>query len=154
EQLLLIGEGVAEDHRGSGKIPEYEFVALFSDRGRRGDVDDKGNALLLGDLRDRGGLTGIERANQKLRTVVDQFFSARPRHLHVGLGVGVHDRKLGQSKLLEDRRRQLDPALTVLTDPRLGARARQKNADLQRSTLRTREVDRRAAGDEQSGRAR
>src|SRR5262249_28092877 len=45
EQFLLIGEGVAENHRRGGKISKDEFVALLGDRGRRGDVDDEGNAL-------------------------------------------------------------------------------------------------------------
>src|SRR5262249_53187301 len=70
-----------------------------------------------------------------------------------GLGVGVHDRELGQAELLEDRGRKLDPALAILPDAGLRSRARQQNADLQRATLRAREVERRARG-EQSSRPR
>ena len=58
----------------------------------------KRNALLLGDLRDRGGLAGIEGADQELRAVVDQLLGARARDLDIGLGVGVHDRELGQAE--------------------------------------------------------
>ena len=53
EDLLLIGEGVAQDHSRGGKIPEHEFVALLGDFRRGGDIDDERNAVLLGDLRDR-----------------------------------------------------------------------------------------------------
>ena len=149
EQLLLIGESIAQDHGRGREIPEDELVALLGDLRRRRDIDDERNALLLGDLRDRGGLAGVESAYQKLRTIADQFFGPRSRHLHVGFGIGVHDSELGKAELLEDRRRQLDAALTILPDARLGSRARQQNADLERSTLCTREVARR--GGEQSG---
>ena len=91
EDLLLVGEGVAEDHRRGREIAEHELVALLGDRRRGRDVDDERNALLLGDLRDRGGLAGIEGADQELRAVVDQLLGARARDLDVGLGVGVHD---------------------------------------------------------------
>jgi len=147
----LIGEGVTEDHRRGRKISKNEFVALLSDWRRRGDVDDEGNALLLGDLRDRRGLAGIEGADQELRAVVDQFFRPRPRHLHVGLGVGVHDRELGQTELLEDRGCKLDPALAILPDACLRSRARQQHADLQRPTLGACEVERRGRGKQSRG---
>ena len=49
------------------------------------------NALLLGDLRDRGGLAGIEGADQKLRAVADQLLGAGAGDVDVGLGVAVHD---------------------------------------------------------------
>ena len=153
EQFLLIGEGVAEDHRRGGEISEDEFVALLGDRGRRGDVDNERNAFLLGDLRDRRGLAGIEGADQKLGAVVDQLLGPRPRNLHVGLSVGVHDRELGQDELLEDRGRELDPALAILPDACLRSRARQQNADLQRPTLGASEVERRGRS-KQSGGAR
>src|SRR5262249_56987507 len=109
-----------------------------------------GNGVLLGDLGDRRALAGIEGADQQLRTVVDQFLSPRPRHLHVGLGIGVHDRELGQAELLEDRWRELDPALAILPDTGLCSRPWQQNADLQRSTLCAREVERRARGEQSS----
>ena len=81
-------------------------------------------------------LAGIEGADQELGAVVDQLLGARARHLDVGLGVGVHDRELGQAEILEDRRRDLDAALAVLPDAGLRARARQQHADLQRPALR------------------
>ena len=83
-------------------------------------------------------LAGIEGADQELRAVVDQFLGARARDLDVGLGVGIHDRELGQAEVLEDRRRDLDAALAVLADAGLRARARQQHADLQRRALRAR----------------
>src|SRR5262249_61884407 len=59
----------------------------------------------------------------------------------------------GQAEIVEARRRKLDPALAILADAGLRSRARQQNADLQRATLRAREVERRARG-EQSNHAR
>ena len=100
--------------------------------GRRGDIDDERNALLLGDLGDRGGLAGIEGADQKLRAVADQLFGAGARGVDVRFGVGVHDRELGQAQRLQDRGRDVDAALAVLADAGLQARARQQHADLQR----------------------
>ena len=136
EHLLLIGEGVAQNHPGGGKIPEHEFVALLGDVGRGGNIDDERNALLLGDLGDRGRLTGIEGADQELRAVADQLFGARARGIDVRFGVAVHDRKIGQAHGLEDRRRDVDAALAILADAGLKARARQQHADLQRAALR------------------
>ena len=121
EHLLLVGEGVAEDHRRGREIAEHELVALLGDRRRRRDIDDERDALLLGHLGDRGALAGIEGADQELRAVVDQLLGARARHLDVGLGVGVHDREIGQAEVLEDRRRDVDAALAVLPDAGLGA---------------------------------
>src|SRR5262249_5579489 len=115
-----------------------------------GNVDDERNALLLGDLRDGGALTGIESTDEKLRAIVDQFFRARARDLHVGLGVGVHDRQFRHADLLEDGGRELDAALAVLTDARLRAGARQQYADLQRGALRAQDGEWRRAG-EQAG---
>ena len=151
EHFLLVGEGVAQDHRRGREIAEHELVALLGDRRRRRDVDDERNALLLGHLGDRGALAGIEGADQELRAVVDQFLGARARHLHVGLGVGIHDRELGQAELLEDARRDLDAALAVLADAGLRARARQQHADLQRPALRASDVERRGAGEQSGG---
>src|SRR5262252_1316885 len=59
-------------------------------------------------------------ADQELRAVADQLLGPRPRHLDVGLGVGVHDRQLRQPQFLEDRRRQFDTALAILPDAGLG----------------------------------
>ena len=135
EDFLLVGEGVAENHPRGREVAEHELVALLGDRRGGGDVDDVGNALLLGDLRDGAALTGIERADQKLRAVGDQLLGARARDLDVGFGVGVHDLELGQADALEDRVRQLDAAEAVLTDAGLGAGARQQHADLERRAL-------------------
>ena len=104
--------------------------------GRGRDVDDVGNALLLGDLRDRGALAGVEGADQQLRAVGDQLLGARARDLDVGLGVGIHDLQVGQADILQDRPGQLDAAEAVLADAGLRAGARQQHADLQRAALR------------------
>ena len=151
EHFLLVGEGVAEDHRRGREIAEHELVALLGDRRGGGDVDDERDALLLGHLGNRRGLAGIEGADQELGAVVDQLLGAGARDLHVGLGVGVHDRELGQAELLEDRRRDLDAALAVLADARLRARARQQDADLERAALRAQDVERRGAREQSGG---
>ena len=98
EDLLLVGEGIVQDHRRGREIAEHELVALLGDRRGGRDVDDVGNALLLGDLRDRGALAGVEGADQELRAVRDQLLGARARDLDVGLGVGVHDLQLGAGR--------------------------------------------------------
>ena len=90
--------------------------------GRRGDIDDERDALLLGDLGDRGGLAGVEGADQELRAVADELFGARARGIDVRFGVGVHDRELRQAERLEDRRRNIDAALTILADAGLRSR--------------------------------
>ena len=136
EDFLLVGEGVAEDHPRGREVAEHELVALLGDRRSGGDIDDEGNALLLGDLGDRAALAGIEGAHQKLRAVGDQLLGARARDLDVGLGVGVHDLEFGQADALEDRVRELDAAEAVLADAGLGAGARQQHADLERRALR------------------
>ena len=81
----------------------------------------------------------------------DQLLGARTRHVDVGLGVGVHDLKLGQAQFLEDRRRDVDAALAVLADAGLRARTRQQDADLQRSALRAHDIERSGACDERGG---
>ena len=103
--------------------------------GDGGDIDDQRNALLLGDLGDRGGLAGIEGADQELRTFADQFLGARAGGVDVRLGVGVHDREIGQAERLQDRGGNVDAALAILSDTGLQARARQQDADLQRAAL-------------------
>ncbi len=136
EDFLLVLERVAEDHRRGREVAEHEFIALLRDRRGSRDIDDEGNALLLGDLRDRGALAAIERAHQQLRAVGDQLLGARAGHLDIGLGVGVHELKLAEPDVLEDRIGQLDAAETVLADAGLRARARQQHADFQRAALR------------------
>ena len=54
-----------------GEIPEHELVALLGDGRRGGDIDDQRDTLLFGNLSNRGGVAGIESANQELRTVAD-----------------------------------------------------------------------------------
>jgi hypothetical protein len=46
---------------------------LLGDGRRGGDIDDQRDALLFGDLGDRGRVPGIEGANQKLRTVTRTY---------------------------------------------------------------------------------
>ena len=101
EDLLLIDEGVAQDHRRGREIAEHELVALLGDRRGGGDVDDEGDALLLGDLGDGGALAGIEGADQQLRALADQLFGARAGDLDVGFGVGIHDLQRRQAEVLE-----------------------------------------------------
>ena len=110
-----------------------------------------GNAALLGDLRDRGRLTGIERADQKLGAFVDQLLGLRASDLNVGLGVAVHDLQRWQARILEQAGSDVDAALAILTDAGLEARTRQQHADLQRRALRAPDAERRGAGDDTGG---
>ncbi len=149
EHFLLIGEGVAQDHRRGREVAEHELVALLGDRRGGGDVDDEGNALLLGHLRDRGALAGIEGADQELRAVADQLLGARARDFDVGLGVGIHDLQArGRPRSLRMPAGDVDAALAVLADAGLHAGARQQHADLQRRALRAHDVEGRGAGDD------
>ena len=67
-----------EDHRRGREVAEHELVALLGDRRRRGDIDDERNALLLGDLGDRGALAGVEGAEQKGIPFVINIAAAPP----------------------------------------------------------------------------
>ena len=136
EDLLLVGEGVVQDHRRGREIAEHELVALLGDRRGGRDVDDVGDALLLGDLRDRGALAGVERADQELRAVRDQLLGARARDLDVGLGVGIHDLQVGQAEILQDRPGSSTPRKQSWPMLGLQAGARQQHADFQRAALR------------------
>ena len=151
EDLLLVGEGVAQDHRRCGEVAEHELVALLGDGRGGGDVDDERDALLLGHLRNRRALAGIEGADEQLRALSDQPLGARPGDLHVGLGVGVHDGEVGQAQALENGGRDLDAALAVLADAGLHARARQQHADLQGSPLRAPDLEGRGGGEQARG---
>jgi hypothetical protein len=71
KNLLLVDEGIVEDHRCGGEIPEHEFVALLGYGRRGGEIDDQRDAPLFGDLGDRGRVAGIEGADQELRTVAN-----------------------------------------------------------------------------------
>jgi hypothetical protein len=95
ENLLLILERIAQDHRRGREIPEYELVALLGDRRRRGDIDDQRDAFLLGDLGNGGGLPGIKRADEELRAVADDFLGAGARGIDIRFGVDADDRELG-----------------------------------------------------------
>src|SRR5262245_11761345 len=151
EYFLLIGHGIGTDHRRGREIAEHELVALLGDRRSGGDVDDERDSLLLGDLRDRRSLPGIEGSDQQLRALVDQLLGPRPRDLHVGLGGGLHDRELWQAEGLENAGRNLHTTVAVLPDAGLSARERQQNADLERGALCTREVEPRAGGKQSGG---
>ena len=135
EDLLLVGEGIGEDHPRRREVAEHELVALLGDRRGGSDIDDVGDALLLGHLGDRRALAGVEGAHQQLRALADQPLGARAGHLDVGLRVGIHDGEIRQPQALEDARGDVDPALAVLADAGLHARARQQHADLQGGTL-------------------
>ena len=100
ENLLLIIEGVADDHRPGREIPEYKLVALLGDLRRARDVDDERNAFLLGHLGDGRGLAGIERADQQLRALADQLLGTGAGGIHVGFSVAVDNRGLGQTERL------------------------------------------------------
>ena len=75
EDVLLVGERVVGNHPHCRKVPEHEFVALLGDVGRRSDIDDERHAFLFGDLGNRGGLAGIECADQELRAFANKLFS-------------------------------------------------------------------------------
>ena len=84
EDLLLIGEGIAQDHRRGGEVAEHELVALLGDRRGGRDVDDERDALLLGHLGNRRALAGVEGADEQLRALADQPLGARAGDLDVG----------------------------------------------------------------------
>ena len=151
EHFLLIDEGVAQDHAGGREVAEHELVALLGDRRGGGDVDDVGDALLLGDLRDGRALAGIEGADQKLRALADQLLGARARDVDVGFGVGVHDLQRRQAEILENPGRDIDAALAVLADAGLIAGARQQHADFEGRALRAHDVEGRGPGDKSGG---
>jgi hypothetical protein len=130
KKLVLVFEGIAKDHWRSGKIAKYELVTLLGNVGRCRNIDNERDALLLGDLRNRGGLTGIERADQKLRTIIDELLGALARDVDIGFRVGVHHREFRQAQRFENARRDFDPALTVLTDAGFEPRPRQQDANL------------------------
>jgi len=67
--------------------PEHGLVALLGASRRSGDINDERNAFLLGDLGDRGGLAGIEGADQELCSFADQPFGAGARGVDVRLSV-------------------------------------------------------------------
>jgi hypothetical protein len=106
---------------------------------------------VIGDLRDRGRLAGIERANQKLGTFVDQLFGLRAGDLDVRLGVGIHDLKAGLTDILENAGCDIDAALAILADEGLNARTRQQHTDFQRRALRPADVERRGTGNDACG---
>ncbi len=138
EDFLLVDEGVAQDHAGGREIAEHELVALLGDRRGGGDVDDEGDALLLGDLGDGGALPGVEGADQQLRALADQLLGARAGDLDVGFGVGVHDLERRQTEVLEEAGGDIDAALAILADTGLEAGARQQHADFERRLRRAR----------------
>ncbi len=151
EHFLLVDKGVAQDHAGGREVTEHELVALLGDRRGGGDVDDVGDALLLGDLRDGRALPGIEGADQKLRALADQLFGARPRDIDVGLGVGVHDLQRRQAEVLQNSGRDIDATLAVLADAGLVAGAWQQHADFKGRPLRAHDVERCGAGQKSGG---
>jgi hypothetical protein len=136
EHLLLVAEGIAEDHRRGREVAEHELVALLGDGRGGGDVDHQGDALLLGHLGDRRRLPGVEGADEQLCALADQPLGAGTRHIRTGFGVAVHDGEVRQPEVLEDAGGDLDAALAVLSDARLHARARQQHADLEARALR------------------
>ena len=69
---------------------------------------------------------------QELRAVVDQLLArAGATSTDVSVSAFDDDGELGQTELLEDGRRDLDPALAILPDAGLGARAGQEHTHLQ-----------------------
>ena len=101
------------------------------------------------DLPRRGGPDVVpvlsEGEPDRLQAVTDQLTAARNdlRDRAVDAYVGQDRDQLTTLLVGVKTQRQLDAALTILPDARLGSRARQQNADLERSTLCTREVARR-----------
>ena len=144
EDLELVGERVAEDHRRGREVAEHELVALLGDLRRGRDVDHERDAALLGDLGDGGGLAGVERADQQLRAFLDQALGAGARGVDVRLGVAVHDLQLRQAELAAARRPQTCTPLWQSWPMRPAARAGQHHADPQ--FLRLRADDRKGEG--------
>ena len=108
EHLLLVGEGISRDHRRGREVAEYELVALLGDRRGGRNIDNVGDAFLLGDLCDGRALAGVEGAHQQLSAIRDQPLGTRARDVHIGLRVGVHDLEVGQTEALQNRTRDLD----------------------------------------------
>ena len=96
--LLLVGEGIVDNHRRGREVSEHELIALLGDSRRSGDIDDKRDALLFCNLGDRGRVAGIERADQELSTITDQFLRASARSIDIRFRIGVHDREIRKAE--------------------------------------------------------
>ena len=130
EDFLLVLKGVDQDAAGYRKVAEDKFVAL---------------------LGDRGGLAGIECADQTLGAFVDHLFGLGTGDLHVRFRVAAHDLKVRHADVLEDAAGDVDTALAILADAGKNARTRQQHADFQRGALTADDVERRGAGKNAGG---
>ena len=109
EDLLLVGEGVAQDHPRGREVAEHELVALLGDRRRGGDVDDEGDTFCSATWAIAAAGAGVESADQQLGAVGDQLLGARARHLDIGLGVGVHQLDVDSEHLSDQAGRNVAP---------------------------------------------
>src|SRR6185312_10160158 len=137
-----------QDRDGRREVAEDELVALLGDRRCGSDIDDEGDALLLGDLGDCRGLPGIEGADEKLYALADQLLGTRTRDVDFRFGISVDDLQRWIAEILENAGGDVDAALAVLTDAGLVARPRQEHADLQRPALRAHDVERSGSREE------
>ena len=103
---------------------------------------------MLGDLRDGGRGTGIERPAQHVAAIGDQALGAGARGIDIGLEIDNDDLdRLGIADLLEQGRGDVGAALAGLADTSLDPRQRKDHADLQRAALSARDFERCGAGE-------
>ena len=89
---------------------------------------------------------------EHVATVGDQALGAGARGIDVGLEIDDDDLdRLGIADLLEQRRGDIGAALAGLADTGLHPGQRQDHADLQRSALRTSDVERCGTGEQSGG---
>ena len=86
---------------------------------RRGDVDYKGNAALLGDLGDGRSGAGVERADQAVRPLLYQPLGAGARGIDVGFRVGVHQLNIHAEQVFDHGGGQVRALLARLADESL-----------------------------------
>ena len=141
EEITDQRKPVAGEVYCGGEVPEHVLVALFRD-GRGGcDVDDKGNAALLGNLRDRRGRTGVERADQDVGAFLDQALGARAGGVDVAFGVGIHEFDVGAKQFLDDTGGEVRTLLAGLADETLEAGTGQEHTHFQLAALAARDAE-------------
>src|SRR5262249_33276749 len=145
--LFLVGKSIIENHSRGREVAKHEFVTLLGDLRRGGDIDDIRNALLLRDLRDGGALARVESTDENLRAIAYELLGARTGNFHLCFRIGIHDLKRRQAELLEKTGRNIDAALTILTDTGLYARAREQYADFQGCCLGAHKIQRSDSGE-------
>src|SRR5260370_8722932 len=78
------------EHHGGREVTEYVPVALLGDLRVGADIDDEWHAVLLANLRERGGLTRVPGAAEHVRAFADEFFGLGAPAIRLALGVAIH----------------------------------------------------------------